>query len=827
MTETHRHSILLERLRRIFLCMGIMAALAFSPVLSADAKTSLKVGVYNNMPTIFVDQNGAVQGLFIDILEDIAAKEDWQLTYVTGHFSELLEALVAEKIDLLPALAYSEARDEFLDYTYETVMANWAELYVPNGANLTSMLDLEGKKIAVKQGDIHFQALKDMTDNFNLRARFLETDEYETVLEMIDSKYADVGVVNRLYGDRNTRKYQISETPVIFNPIEMRYGTAEGRHEEVLNTIDSYLMAFKQNENSIYNKSINRWFVVDTENGVMPRWFVYLLYGIAGTSLLLFGAMVLFRYQVKKRTEELTRANVELESQIEDRLKAEDELSKFARVVEASSDAMALVDMEHHHVLANSVYREMVAGSESEVVGKSVPDLFGEEYYREELQSSIVKCLQGEIVRLQVRPRSTSLDNRYWDLTLSPYYSRNEQINGYVFDIRDVTQEVELQERLKNAQKMEAIGLLAGGVAHDLNNILSGLVSYPDMLLVNRPADDPMTGPLQTIKRSGERAAAIVQDLLTLARRGVGHFAPLNLNDIIVEFCESPEHLEIMRGAQNIDLQLKLDEELFNIRGSEAHLGKILMNLCSNSVEAMPNGGVITVSTENRFLEEEHIGFEVIPAGEYVVLNVNDTGVGMSSEELGRIFEPFYTSKVMGRSGTGLGMAVVWGAVKDHNGFTEVESLLNRGTRFSIYFPVTRDFLPREEEMDLDSLSGSGQKVLVVDDMLEQRQIATQILELLGYEVEVAASGEEAVEMCRFRNFDLLLLDMIMPGGIDGFATYKQISLMKPGQKAVIASGYSDTLHVRKAQELGAGTYIKKPYTVSNLAKVIAAELAN
>jgi PAS domain S-box-containing protein len=692
---------------------------------------------------------------------------------------------------------------------------------------LTSLLDLEGKKIAVKQGDIHFRALKGMIDNFNLKARFLETDEYETVFEMIDSRYADVAVVNRLYGDRNKKSFGILETPVIFNPIEMRYGAAEGKHEEILNTIDTYLMRFKQDENSTYNRSINRWFVVDSEQGGIPGWLVYVMYIVAGASLLLFGATVLFRYQVKKRTQELTNTNAQLESQIEERLRAEDELSKFARVVEASSDAMALIDTKHNHVLTNTVYREMVVGTRADSVGKSIPELFGVEYYQEVLDQSVNRCLQGEIVRLQITPRSTHHDNRHWDVTLSPYYSRHDEINGYVLDIRDVTQEVELQERLRNAQKMEAIGLLAGGVAHDLNNILSGLVSYPDMLLVNRSSEDPMTMPLQTIKKSGERAAAIVQDLLTLARRGIGQFTPLNLNKIISEFCDSPEHLEIMRGNEGIDIELDLDEELFNIRGSEAHLGKILMNLCSNSVEAMPDGGFISVATENRFLEEEYIGFEAIPAGEYVVLHVIDSGIGMGSEELGRIFEPFYTSKVMGRSGTGLGMAVVWGAVKDHSGFTEVESRPDKGTKFSIYFPITRELLPEEERLDLNTLGGSGQKILVVDDMAEQRQIATQILELLGYQVEAATSGEEAVEMCRYKKFDLLILDMIMPGGMDGFATYKQICQAQPGQKAVIASGYSDTLHVRKAQELGAGAYIKKPYTVTNLAKTIATEMTH
>ncbi|MBE0586149.1 MAG: response regulator, partial [Desulfofustis sp.] len=689
-------------------------------------------------------------------------------------------------------------------------------LYVPNSSQLASLLELNGKRIAVKQGDIHFKALKSMTENFNLRCRFLETDEYETVFEMLDHQYADVGVVNRLFGTRMASDYKVKATTVIFNPIEMRYGVAEGTHGEILAKIDSHLTAFKKDENSIYHKSINRWFVVDTDNRMLPDWLFYLLYTVAGSSFILFCISVLFRYQVKKRTTELTLANAQLQSQIEERRRAEEQLSKFARMAEASSDAMALVDTGHVHVLANSTYRKAFAGVGPDIVGKSVQELFGSDYFENELKALVAKCLQGETVRLQIRPKTKGAQQRHWYLTLSPFYSSNGEISGYVLDIRDVTQEVELQDRLKNAQKMEAIGLLAGGIAHDLNNILSGLVSYPDLLLVSRSPEDPITGPLQTIKKSGERAAAIVQDLLTLARRGVGLVTPLNWNHIIEEFLESPEYLDMMRDTGGIEMKLSLAPDLSNILGSAAHLSKILMNLLWNSIEAMSGGGMLLIATENKVLEREYIGYEVIPAGEYVLLSVIDTGIGVGEGVLDRIFEPFYTSKIMGMSGTGLGMAVVWGVVKDHDGYTDVVSKVDQGTTFSLYFPLTRESTPRAELMNISELNGSGQKILVVDDLAEQRHIASQILELLHYSVDLAASGEEAVEKCRRTNYDLVLLDMIMPGGIDGFATYQQLCLFNPGQKVVIASGYSDSEHVKKAQKLGAGAYIKKPYTVVN-----------
>ena len=252
---------------------------------------------------------------------------------------------------------------------------------------------------------------------------------------------------------------------------------------------------------------------------------------------------------------------------------------------------------------------------------------------------------------------------------------------------------------------------------------------------------------------------------------------------------------------------------------------KIVMNLFCNALEAMPKGGQLTINTENRLLDKEYVGYECIPVGEYVVLSVKDNGIGMTSLEFQRIFEPFYTNKIMGRSGTGLGMAIVWGAIKDHKGFIDINSAPERGTQFTLYFPASREALPEKEETELKHFMGKGQSVLVVDDMEEQRILATQILEMLNYQVDVAGSGEEAVEKCQEHEFDLIILDMIMPGGIDGLATYEKISNINFGQRAIIASGFSDSLSVRRAQAFGAGIYLKKPYTVQSLAQAVYHEL--
>jgi signal transduction histidine kinase len=393
--------------------------------------------------------------------------------------------------------------------------------------------------------------------------------------------------------------------------------------------------------------------------------------------------------------------------------------------------------------------------------------------------------------------------------------------------IKDISNQKELEEKLHRAEKMEAICTLAGGVAHDLNNILSGLVSFPDLLLMSLPADSPLRKTALTIKKSGEKAAAIVNDLLTLARRGVPVTEIINLNVIINEFIQSPEFESLQALHGHVRLELQLDRELLNIAGSPVHLTKTIMNLVANAFESMPGGGEIRIITENRYVDKPVLGYDDVQEGDYVTVTVSDTGHGITPEDRERIFEPFYTKKVMGRSGTGLGLAVVWGTVKDHHGYIDVRSSQGKGASFILYFPVSRELLQNkvEEMFTVEQYRGTGESILVVDDVSEQRELATQMLAHMGYRVESAASGEEAVALLVGREFDLLVLDMIMTPGMDGLDTYKAVLGVRPQQKAIIASGYSETERVHEAQVLGAGQYLRKPYTLEKLVRAVRGEL--
>jgi PAS domain S-box-containing protein len=298
------------------------------------------------------------------------------------------------------------------------------------------------------------------------------------------------------------------------------------------------------------------------------------------------------------------------------------------------------------------------------------------------------------------------------------------------------------QEKIARLQKMESLGLLAGGVAHDLNNVLSGIVSYPELLLLDLPEDSRLREPIETMKKSGQRAVAIVQDLLTVARGVATVKEPLNLNDLIREYLQSPEFHKFKEYHPAVTIRTNLDNDLLNIAGSLVHIRKVAMNLVSNAVEAIEGSGNVIISTVNRYVDKTLKGYDDVKTGEYAVLAVSDGGSGISSKDIERIFEPFYTKKVMGRSGTGLGLAVVWNVVQDHQGYIDVQSSKN-DTTFEIYFPITREaILDKESDIPIGDYKGFGETILVVDDVDTQREIACNMLNTLGYKAKAVSSGE-------------------------------------------------------------------------------------
>ena len=543
---------------------------------------------------------------------------------------------------------------------------------------------------------------------------------------------------------------------------------------------------------------------------------------------------------VEKQGEKLMEANKAHRQEINERQRTEKALQEAYSIINRSP-AVAFL-------WKNS------EGWPVEFVSDNVTDLFGyaaEEFtsgqvsYATTIHADDLKRVAREVaafskdtdrtVFVHEPYRIISKDGKTRWLDDRTYIRRDKKGNithyeGIVVDITDSMQAAEVlrenKEKLARSKKMESLGLLAGGVAHDLNNVLSGIVSYPDLLLLRLPEDSPFRESIETIKESGRRAVAIVQDLLTVARGVATTKEPLNLNDLIGDYLHSPEFNKLKQFHPTVTVKTNLDKNLLNISGSQVHIRKVLMNLVSNASEAINDSGNITITTVNRYVDTPLRGYDDIYAGEYAVLAVSDDGSGISSDDLERIFEPFYTKKVMGRSGTGLGLAVVWNVVQDHKGYIDVTSNDN-GTTFELFFPITREEISEKDLfIPFTDLKGNGEKILVIDDVESQRDISCKMLETFGYKAKAVTSGEEAVEYLKENTVDLLLLDMIMDPGINGRETYERIIKIHPNQKAIIVSGFAETDDVKQTQKLGAGKFLKKPLTLEMIGLAVKEEMA-
>jgi len=531
---------------------------------------------------------------------------------------------------------------------------------------------------------------------------------------------------------------------------------------------------------------------------------------------------------------EIAEKNEELVREISERKRTEESLrlseEKYRELVNHAPAGICEVDIQKARFISvNDVMCDYTGYTKEDFLELKPLDLFTEKSKKlfTETQQKIIHDQEvSEIAEYKIQCNNRS---EFWVILNSKIAYDQGRPNKITFVVHDITkikraeeEKKKLEEQLHKAQKMEAIGTLAGGVAHDLNNILSGILSYPELLLMDLPQDHPLRKPIETIQDSGKKAAAIVDDLLTMARRGVIVSEVVNLNEIISNYLKSPEFEKLKAFHPLVDYETDFDSELMNISGSFVHLFKTIMNLVSNAAEAMSDGGLLTISTKNQYIDQPVRGYDEVQKGDYVLLKVSDTGIGISSEDLPRLFEPFFTKKVMGRSGTGLGMAVVWGTVNDHKGYIDVESFQKKGTTINIYFPITRGKISEaNKDYPVEKYMGNGESILVIDDVEKQREIASTILSQLNYSVNTVACGEAAVEYIKNNKADLLVLDMIMDPGIDGLETYKEILKLNTKQKAVIASGFSETNKVKEAQRLGAAEYIKKPYTIKGIGMAV------
>lgn len=516
--------------------------------------------------------------------------------------------------------------------------------------------------------------------------------------------------------------------------------------------------------------------------------------------------------------------------------KAEQELlrSKQRLALHAEQTPLAYIEWsENMEVLEWNPSAEHIFGySKKEAIGKTADELIVPINTKVEVDE-IVDDLKNQAGGNRSTNENITKDG---EIITCEWYNTPLVENGKVFGIaslaHDITDRVKgeekrrkLQDKLEKAERMESLGILAGGVAHDLNNLLGPLVAYPEMILEDLEENHPVRADIEIMGKAAEQSANVIQDLLTLARRGRYEMKTIDINNVIKDYLESPGFIKLEKTNPNVKVDLNIDSSISKISGSSTHLSKVVMNLIVNAFDAIHGDGTLTITTSQNNISDLLGGHEKIEEGDYILMKIKDSGQGIDPDYIDKIFEPYYSNKTMGgSSGSGLGLSVVYGVVKDHCGYYDILSEVGRGTEFIIYFPAT-DSVEENNSAKKELLVSGQEKILIVDDVEQQRELASRILSSLGYEIVIAENGTEAVEYLKENSVDLVVLDMIMEPGFDGLDTFTAILKIHPHQKAIIISGFSPTERVETMILMGAGIYVKKPFTKKSLSEAVRKEL--
>ena len=542
---------------------------------------------------------------------------------------------------------------------------------------------------------------------------------------------------------------------------------------------------------------------------------------------------------VEKRKTDLSLVNSRLTEEQARRRKAEDALGeseeKFRDFLDYVPVGVCTLDLAGRILSVNRRIEELMGWSRRDIIGKDGFALAAfDEQTRNFLQEKFLTRIKGQARQTFEIPVTVKDGGRIWlQAITTPVKKDGATVGVQVIFVnleerkREEERRKALMEQLHRTEKMESLATLAGGVAQEINSVLGVLVGHTELMMMKMPDSHPLKKNLHTIMKSSKTAAAIIQDMQILAGRGVTVSSPLSLNTLVKNVLQTPEFQRLKAGRPRIVLTESLAENLLTIQGSPVYLEKSVHHLIANALDNIAEHGEITVSTANSYLDRPLPGYIGIREGDYVTLTVRDNGKGLSANDIRRIFEPFYTKKVLGRTGTGLGLAVVWGTIREHSGYIAVQSGRGKGSTFTMYLPATRDAAAAPPpEPAPEALSGKGETILLVDDLQEQREIAASLLTRLGYNVRTAAGGEEALEDLKNNPAALVVLDMMMEPGLDGLEAYRRMLEINPQQKVILVSGYTETDRVQQALALGACAYLRKPYRLADIGAAIRRALA-
>nr|WP_320009456.1 ATP-binding protein [uncultured Desulfobulbus sp.] len=668
----------------VFFCTGT--------ALATEQPLVVRVGLYENPPKIFT-QDGQPAGIFVDIIEEIARKEGWQLRYLSGTWAKNLDRLEHAEIDLMPDMAYSAERDRLYAFPQVPALSSWFQVYAPHGHKIHSILDLNHKRIMVLERSIQETAFERLRKGFALECELIQVGDYKSMFERVQKGEADVAVTNRFYGMMNGRAYGLEDTSVVFEPSDLYYAAAEGDPKHLLPILDRYLSQLKSNPNSLYYQSVLRW----TSQKVNFHWPLWLkIGGGVGIGVLLFSLLggVLLKYQVNVRTRELRKVNQDMEARIRERTAELATITREQISIFESAGVGIIMLRDRVIVRCNPKMTEMTGYGYDELIGMSTRMWYGSQQAFEQASYQVY----AQLARGETHRRSQQVTRKdgtvFWARLSLRAFDESNPKDGAVAILEDISEERRAAETLRRAMEKaqeadRTKSAFLATMSHELRTPLNSIIGFTGILVqgLAGPLNEEQNKQLRMVQKSSRHLLSLINDVLDISKIEAGELELsldcFELHSVLLHVLSLVRPLAEEKGLM---LEFPGEQCLGSINTDKRRFEQILINLLNNAIKFTEQGSVLLTCQDQ---------------GDTVILNIKDTGIGMEKRELKRIFHPFHqveSGLARKHEGTGLGLAICQRLARQMGGAITVTSTQGQGSTFTLVLPQkgTRD--PHQEE---------------------------------------------------------------------------------------------------------------------------------